>query len=87
MHLVGGMSAASLGTHRAMVNPAGALAAPGGLGHHASWAAAVVADGIGAPRGGGPDVKPPRGLGLGVPWRCTRTRRLAREGSFPRASR
>jgi len=65
MHLVGGMSAASLGTHRAMVNPAGALAAPGGLGHHASWAAAVVADGIGAPRGGGPDVKPPRGLGLG----------------------
>ncbi len=66
MHLVGGMSAASLGTHRAMVNPAEALAAPGGLGHHASWAAAVVADGIGAPRGGGgPDVKPPRGLGLG----------------------
>ena len=65
MHLVGGMSAASLGTHRAMVNPAGALAAPGGLGHHASWAAAVVADGVGAPRGGGPDVKPPRGLGLG----------------------
>ena len=65
MHLVGGMSAASLGT-RAMVNPAGALAAPGGLGHHASWAAAVVADGIGAPRGGGgPDVKSPRGLGLG----------------------